>query len=62
MVLLPFSVVNEQLNLRTSLFSYLLEEHILCVFIYIYKQINCVYISRDIHHIVDTRVLKDTSI
>lgn len=47
-------------KLRTSLFSQLLEKHILCVYIYnqIYMHIS---ISRDIHHIVDTRVLKHTS-
>jgi len=41
----------------------LLEEHILCVFICIYinKYTVYTYISRDIHHIVDTRVLKHTS-
>lgn len=50
MVLLSFSTVNEQLNLRTSLFSNLLEKHILCVFIYIYIYINkyTVYIYPEI--------------
>lgn len=45
MVLLSFSVINEELKLRTSLFLFfmLLEEHILCVYIYIYKYTVYIY-------------------